>query len=95
MESNTAASTSTQQAQLVINQTTNDTELKAIAEKVFNGQRLNTQEGITLYEKGSLAYLGTLANYIREKRHGHKTFFNRNFHIEPTNICVFDCKFCS
>jgi aminodeoxyfutalosine synthase len=32
---------------------------------------------------------------IREQRHGDSTYFNRNFHIEPTNICVFDCKFCS
>lgn len=36
-----------------------------------------------------------MANYLREQRHGDTTYFNRNFHIEPTNICVFDCKFCS
>ncbi|MDB5151660.1 MAG: aminotransferase class I/II-fold pyridoxal phosphate-dependent enzyme, partial [Mucilaginibacter sp.] len=36
-----------------------------------------------------------LANYIPEKKHGDKTYFNRNFHIEPTNLCVYDCKFCS
>lgn len=35
------------------------------------------------------------ANYIREKKHGDLTYFNRNFHIEPTNVCVFSCKFCS
>ncbi|MGZ5248250.1 MAG: CofH family radical SAM protein, partial [Flavitalea sp.] len=38
---------------------------------------------------------GSLANYVREKKHGHKTYFNRNFHIEPTNVCVFTCNFCS
>ncbi len=48
-----------------------------------------------LFEKGELGYLGVLANYVREKRHGDKTYFNRNFHIEPTNLCVYDCKFCS
>src|ERR1700712_5568191 len=70
-------------------------ELKAIAQKVYNGERVTFDEGVLLYKKGELAYLGTLANYIREKRHGDKTYFNRNFHIEPTNLCVYDCKFCS
>ncbi|RKR83262.1 aminodeoxyfutalosine synthase [Mucilaginibacter gracilis] len=70
-------------------------ELKLIAQKVYDGERITFDEGVTLYEKGELAYLGTLANYIREKRHGDKTYFNRNFHIEPTNLCVYDCKFCS
>jgi len=72
-----------------------DEDLKKIAQKVEQGERITTDEGVLLYEKGELAYLGVLANYIREKRHGDKTFFNRNFHIEPTNLCVYDCKFCS
>ena len=70
-------------------------ELRTIAEKVKLNQRISFEEGILLYEKGELGYLGVLANYIREKRHGDKTYFNRNFHIEPTNLCVYDCKFCS
>ena len=70
-------------------------DLKHIAEKVLNNQRITFDEGVILYEQGDLGYLGVLANYIREKRHGHKTYFNRNFHIEPTNLCVYDCKFCS
>lgn len=72
-----------------------DPALRAIAEKVQEGQRISFDEGVTLYERGELAFVGALANFIREKRHGHQTYFNRNFHIEPTNICVFDCKFCS
>jgi len=70
-------------------------DLKHIAEKVLTNQRITFDEGVALYEQGDLGYLGVLANYIREKRHGHKTYFNRNFHIEPTNLCVYDCKFCS
>ena len=67
-----------------------------IAEKVFNGERISEEEGIALFDKAaSLNYLGSLANYIREKKHGDNTYFNKNFHIEPTNICVFDCKFCA
>jgi aminodeoxyfutalosine synthase len=69
--------------------------LKQIAEKVLRGERITFDEGVLLYEEGELGYLGVLANYIREKRHGNKTYFNRNFHIEPTNLCVYDCKFCS
>jgi aminodeoxyfutalosine synthase len=70
-------------------------ELKDIAEKVLHNQRITFDEGVLLYEKAELGYLGVLANYIREQKHGDKTYFNRNFHIEPTNLCVYDCKFCS
>ncbi|WP_114938515.1 aminofutalosine synthase MqnE [Mucilaginibacter endophyticus] len=70
-------------------------DLKHIAQKVLNKQRITFDEGVLLYEQGELGFLGTLANYIREERHGDKTYFNRNFHIEPTNLCVYDCKFCS
>ena len=72
-----------------------DKGLKAIAEKVKNGQRITDEECLLLFEKGSLSFVGALANFIREKLHGDKTYFNRNFHIEPTNVCVFSCKFCS
>src|SRR5690606_10300619 len=70
-------------------------DLKTIAVKVKNGERISFDEGILLYEKADLPFTGVLANYIREKKHGNKTYFNRNFHIEPTNLCVYDCKFCS
>ncbi|MCK4661565.1 MAG: aminofutalosine synthase MqnE [Bacteroidales bacterium] len=70
-------------------------ELKIIAEKVFNNERIKKNEGVILFEKGEIGYLGVLANYIREKLHGKNTYFNRNFHIEPTNICIYKCKFCS
>ncbi len=68
---------------------------RLIAAKVLQNERITFEEGVFLYEHGELPYLGMLANYIREKRHGDNTFFNRNFHIEPTNLCVYDCKFCS
>ncbi|MDA9554862.1 aminofutalosine synthase MqnE [Pelobium sp.] len=68
---------------------------RLIAEKVKKSERITFDEGVYLYENAELSYLGILANYIREKRHGNNTYFNRNFHIEPTNLCVYDCKFCS
>ena len=69
--------------------------LKKIAEKSMSGIRISDEECLTLFKVGKLPFLGALANYIREKKHGNKTFFNRNFHIEPTNVCVFSCHFCS
>jgi len=69
--------------------------LQAIAQKVYSGERISFDEGILLFEKGELGFLGTLANFVREKKNGNNTFFNRNFHIEPTNVCVFTCNFCS
>jgi aminodeoxyfutalosine synthase len=68
---------------------------KTIVSKIENRQRISPEEGLMLFEKGSLAMLGTMANFIREREHGDNTYFNRNFHIEPTNVCVFSCKFCS
>ena len=70
-------------------------DLVNIAEKIGNQERISDKEALTLFEDASLSLLGTLANQIRERLHGNKTYFNKNIHIEPTNICVFDCKFCS
>ncbi|HIY75779.1 MAG TPA: aminofutalosine synthase MqnE [Candidatus Sphingobacterium stercorigallinarum] len=70
-------------------------ELRRIAEKVLHEERISFQEAVYLYEHAELGYLGVLANYIRESKHGDYTYFNRNFHIEPTNVCVYSCNFCS
>ena len=78
----------------LIEQTADDS-LRSIATNVLSGNRISDNECLTLFEKGSLAFVGLLANHIREKLHGNKVYFNRNFHIEPTNVCVFSCKFCS
>lgn len=72
-----------------------DEDLKRIGNKILNKERISFDDGVILFQKGSLSYLGALANYVREQKHGNKTYFNRNFHIEPTNVCVFSCKFCS
>ncbi len=70
-------------------------ELIYIAEKVAANERISDADALLLYEKAELGFLGTLANAIKLKKHGKAVYFNRNFHIEPTNLCVFDCKFCS
>lgn len=69
--------------------------LRRIAEKIIAKERISEEDGLLLFEKGSLSFLGSLANLVRERKHGNTTYFNRNFHIEPTNVCVFACKFCS
>ena len=71
------------------------TEDRIIAEKVMNGDRISEQEGLYLFENSDLGFIGALANRIREDRHGDKTYFNRNFHLEPTNVCLYTCTFCS
>jgi aminodeoxyfutalosine synthase len=76
------------------NETTSP-ELKKIADKVSRNERISDEECLLLFEKASLGFVGSLANAVRERMHGNKTYFNRNFHIEPTNICVFSCNFCS
>jgi aminodeoxyfutalosine synthase len=72
-----------------------DKDLQGIAQKVINNERISFEEGVSLYEKGDPGFLGSLANFVRERKNGNVTYFNRNFHIEPTNVCVFSCKFCS
>ncbi|MBS1586075.1 MAG: aminofutalosine synthase MqnE [Bacteroidetes bacterium] len=79
----------------VLNQSGLDPALLTIAEKVKAGERITDEEGLLLFEKGELGFVGALANYIAERLHGSKVYFNRNFHIEPTNVCVFTCNFCS
>ncbi|MBS1645553.1 MAG: aminofutalosine synthase MqnE [Bacteroidetes bacterium] len=72
-----------------------DSRLIQIAEKVRQQQRLTDEEGVLLFEKGELSFVGALAADVASRLHGKKVYFNRNFHIEPTNVCVFTCNFCS
>ncbi len=69
--------------------------LQSIGNKILSNQHLTDEDGLLLFQKGSLGYVGSLANFVRFSMHGDKTYFNRNFHIEPTNVCVFSCHFCA
>jgi aminodeoxyfutalosine synthase len=84
----------TAQIQVVVD-AQEDLILKAIGQKIIQNQRISFEDGVALFEKASLPYVGALANWKRFELHGDLTYFNRNFHIEPTNVCVFSCKFCS
>jgi aminodeoxyfutalosine synthase len=79
----------------ILNDTGLDQNLRNIAQKVYNNERISFEDGLYLYDHAPLAYTGALANFIRERKHGDNTYFNRNFHIEPTNVCIYTCSFCS
>ncbi len=66
-----------------------------IADKVFAGARLDSDDGLRLYECEDLAAIGALADHVRRKRHGRRTYYNINQHINYTNLCNKLCKFCA
>jgi aminodeoxyfutalosine synthase len=68
---------------------------KQIQDKVLNSQRLNQEEGEFLFNYPDLLSLGQLANVVRERIHRDVTYYNRNLHLNATNVCEADCLFCS
>jgi aminodeoxyfutalosine synthase len=72
-----------------------DSRLEAICLKVEAGERLTFEDGITLYRTPDLLGVGWMANLVRERLHGSKTYFNVNRHINPTDLCVASCKLCA
>ncbi len=83
------------QLELFLKDNTTSKEERRIAEKVIAEERITVEEGLHLFEDASVGFVGALANHIREKKHGDRTYFNRNFHLEPTNVCLYTCTFCS
>jgi aminodeoxyfutalosine synthase len=67
----------------------------AIREKVLAGTRLSFEDGLVLEESGDLFALGEVANLVRERKNGNATYYNVNTHLNPTNVCVYRCSFCS
>ncbi len=70
-------------------------EHKVIALKIINDERISEEDALILYNDFDLSLLGILANIVRERKNQDFTYFNRNIHIEPTNICIHSCLFCS
>ena len=69
--------------------------LRTVAEKIISGIRLDDDEGLLLFREADLPLLGILSGIVRQRKNGNRAFFNRNFHIEPTNKCIYNCRFCS
>ena len=74
---------------------TDDPRLSSIHTKVLAGERLTANDGLVLYGTGDILAVGWLANHVRERMHGDKTYFNVNRHINPTNVCVAACRLCA
>jgi aminodeoxyfutalosine synthase len=72
-----------------------DSDIKHIAEKIVSNQRIIPEEGLILFKEADLPLLGVLASTVRRRINGNSVYFNRNFHIEPTNKCIYNCRFCS
>jgi aminodeoxyfutalosine synthase len=72
-----------------------DPDLEKIADKITGNRRISPEDGLLLYEKAELPLLGILAGMVRREKNGLFVFYNRNFHIEPTNRCIYNCRFCS
>lgn len=68
---------------------------RELTEKVMQSQRLSIADGLALYDSMNLPWLSSLSTSVRVQKNERNVFFNRNFHLEPTNICVFECSFCS
>ncbi|HUK86739.1 MAG TPA: aminofutalosine synthase MqnE [Terriglobales bacterium] len=74
---------------------TEDPRLEAVAQKVMAGTRLDAADALALYRSPDILAVGWLANQVREQRHGNRTYFNVNRHINPTNVCVAACRLCA
>ncbi len=72
-----------------------DARLEPIRRKVESQERLSFDDGTTLYRSTDLLGVGWLANAVRERLHGNRTYFNVNRHINPTDVCVASCKLCA
>lgn len=69
-------------------------DLEKIAERVLNLEPIDFESALKLYREGDLFFLGELARKVKEKLHGKKYYYTINRHINYTNICAIDCKFC-
>ena len=74
---------------------TDDPRLEPVAEKVLAQQRLDAGDALALLASPDVLAVGWLANQVRERMHGDKTYFNVNRHINPTNVCVAACRLCA
>lgn len=72
-----------------------DKDLKVIADKIAGNIRITPEDGLFLFKNADLPSLGLLAGIVRRRHNGNHAYFNRNFHIEPTNKCIYNCRFCS
>ena len=59
------------------------------------GERLSTDDALVLWREAPLWLLGELAAERKLAMSGRSVYNNRNVHLEPSNICLFNCELCS
>lgn len=69
--------------------------INEISDAVRRGERISAEAALTLWREAPLWLLGELATARKRKASGDTVYYNRNVHLEPTNICLFNCEFCS
>lgn len=72
-----------------------ESPMQTIAEKVEAGERLTFEDGVYLDQSADLHTLGYLANKVRERKNGNFAYYNTNIHLNPTNVCIYRCRFCA
>lgn len=70
-------------------------QLDDIETKIHAGERLSFDEGLYLDESVDVLTLGRLANVVRERKNGNIACYNTNVHLNPTNVCIYRCRFCA
>ena len=70
-------------------------DYKDIEAKIFAGERLTREDGLRLLACRDIAWLGSMADYVRKKKCGDIVYYNVNCHVNLTNICTSKCKFCA
>ena len=70
-------------------------DYQEILNRAHQGGRITREEALTLWLEAPLWELSRVAMAIRHHKNGNRLYYNRNIHIEPTNRCIFNCRFCS
>lgn len=75
---------------------TQDPRMQRIHDAVLSGERLSFDDGVFLSgPEAPLHHVGALANYVRERLNGNAAYYNINCHLNPTNVCIYRCRFCA
>jgi aminodeoxyfutalosine synthase len=69
--------------------------IKDIYDKVEAGTRITGEDALRLYKTNDMYTLGAMANIVRERKNGNNTYYNKNRHIDYSNVCSTTCKFCA
>lgn len=79
----------------IISLSSSEKVIKKISGKIFSSERISPEEGIILFKKADLSLLAVLADHVRKIKNGNNVYYIRNIHVEPSNICIYKCRFCS